>query len=680
MKRVLPVSNFTFQPTLNRVDFSPMGGGFKRENLYAVINITTGKLVYAVASVSAGFGGTFVGNVLTYSSSNAGQLASDVLQVIYDDETMVQNISGSVTIQDPATVQGNLGSSHALPTAIHDGSGTYPILSTPDPLTLREGLDVHVQSSSVQGLLNNPLPLPYQNQALSVGYINGGDLVTPAMNIGTNELIVDATQSGPVPVDITGNSGPLTVDIGSSLTTLDVNLASSATTLPVSAVGIFPVSASILPLPSGASTETTLSGMSAKLPATLGQKPSATSMAVVLPSDQVVPVSQNETYTTGALTLSLANNIFNAVAGPNSTDALGFKSGAVQVVTSATTGALIFEHSNDNINYQPMPVFRTDSASPNAVVAQFTPVASSFVYHFPIKARYIRCRIATALNQNAQAFLRLSQESWAPIVPQVINATAANLNATVGGTVAISSGTITTVSTVTTCSSVTSAALAGTTTTDIASATITSTQTSGNVAMTNIQSVAFQIAVTATSGTGQTLDVVIQETFDGINFYDLYHFPRITAIGQYQSPQMRLTGIGIRYIRTVGGTTPSFTMSGVRISRQIASDIYRNFLSRTIDPNTLNSTTSAYLVEGADEFQLVANMNGGGIAPDFKMQGSEDGANWFDIPSMTLTATAGSVTQTMTSGQAMPKFIRGIVSTAGVGSSLVCLHLKARGV
>lgn len=47
-----------------------------------------------------------------------------------------------------------------------------------------------------------------------------------------------------------------------------------------------PITAAALPLPAGAATEATLSAASAKLPATLGQKAMAASMAVVLASDQ----------------------------------------------------------------------------------------------------------------------------------------------------------------------------------------------------------------------------------------------------------------------------------------------------------------------------------------------------------------------------------------------------------
>jgi hypothetical protein len=48
------------------------------------------------------------------------------------------------------------------------------------------------------------------------------------------------------------------------------------------------ISATSLPLPTGAATETTLSSMSAKLPATIGQKTMANSLPVVIASDQTL--------------------------------------------------------------------------------------------------------------------------------------------------------------------------------------------------------------------------------------------------------------------------------------------------------------------------------------------------------------------------------------------------------
>jgi hypothetical protein len=709
MKIILPASNYTFTPSLNRVDFSPMGANFDSKRLLAIIDVKTGKTIYATGSSTAGLGGTFSGNLLTYASSNAGQLASDPLQIFYDDEFAIQQVGGSVSISGPVSVstpvqvEGGIGSAHSVATAIHDGSGTFPILSTPDPLTGRDGLDINLQSSSYGGLLNNPLPLPYQNQALSVGFINGGDLVAPALDPVTNELMVKSTPVGTTEVNIASTTAPIQVDlVSNSAGAIETNLnlggvsattglgaVDSATLRTSSNISYAGISAAT---GAGATTagtqrvvlanDATVSTDVARFGGTatsLGQKASSASIPVVLSSDDIVSIERNEVYLTGAPTNTLSNNLLNAVAGPNSQDFAGFRSAAVQVVSSTASGAFIFEHSADNINFQNLPVFRTDSSSPNAILGAIAATAGSFVYQFPIVSRYVRLRVSTALGANVQAFTRVTADPFVPQVVQVINSTAANLNATVGGSLT-SVGTVTTLTTCSTVSSVTSAALSATTVTDIASAAITTTQTSANIVTGNQQSMSFQVGVTAVSGTNPTLDVVVQETFDGTNYYDIYHFPRITAIGQYQSPQMRITGAGIRYVRTVGGGTPSFTNSVLRPVRQVASDNFRNFISRTIDPNTLGSTTASFAVDGCDQFQLAATMNAGGTAPVFKMQGSEDNLNWYDLPSMSLTAVAGSSAQIAETGTSMPKFIRGIVATAGSGSSLFCLFLKARGV
>jgi hypothetical protein len=413
---------------------------------------------------------------------------------------------------------------------------------------------------------------------------------------------------------------------------------------------------------------------------TLGQKAMTDSMPVVIASNQSnVNIGLPEVYTLGSINTAIGNNLFNNPAGPTGTDASGYKSASVQVILTAAGGSIEFQHSSDNSTWVTIPVFRADSVSPNPITGAISAVISSHVYHFPIKMRYIRLNVTATLSGSPRANLRLSQDSWAPIIPVSVQSTAGNLNATVAGALT-SVGTITTVTGVTTVSAVTSAALAATTFSDIVSAAITTTQTSANIITSNQQNMAFQVSVTAVSGINPTLDVVVQETFDGTTYYDIYHFPRITAVGQYRSPQIRATGSGIRYIRTVGGTTPSFTNSVNRPVRQTSSDLFRNFIDRTIDPNTLSSTTPAFLADGCDQLQLSITMNFGGTAPVIKMQGSEDSLNWFDLPSMSITAAVGATTQIMSNATSMPRFVRSIVATAGVGASLFCLCMKGRGV
>lgn len=128
---------------------------------------------------------------------------------------------------------------------------------------------------------------------------------------------------------------------------------------------------------------------------------------------------------------------------------------------------------------------------------------------------------------------------------------------------------------------------------DIASAAITSTATSASIA--NSLGNGFQVnfAVTATSGTTPTLDVRIEESYDGgTNWVTLYEFQRVTANGSYNSPILRASGRHIRYVRTITGTTPSFTMVLTRnILPTIPAEPQKRIMDRSIVLTTLNSTT-----------------------------------------------------------------------------------------
>ena len=1050
MKITLQPSQFTFNPGSNIVDFSPMLGTFQPERLLAVINTTTGKLVYASASQPAGYGGTFstttyANDTLTYASSNAGQASGDILQVLYDSETQSQNISAS------------------------DGS---QVLTTTDAMSLKEGLDVNLLNSSFGGQLGNPIPIPNNNNALSMAFLNGSVLAAPKMDPVTNELIVQSagvplqnvnlteingttasvgqavTDAGTLRVasnqyssngdtldygngqitstgsqrialgdyaltgapgvtaivnnmitntsaatdlngyryfsiqivctatagtfifetsndnsnwqplavsnqslttgvivtsaitatassfiyvgtltgryirirvvsTLTGGSAqavcrfsqvaPLannvTISSGSASTVapnidvlgsavsgsrynqieIDFNTVPGATLITNTVTGSGTVTASnghtlyatsatasssargvsvgivqyraanemygyfsaaftvsttrtansfqrigiydgnngffigyngvnfgvtkrtatvdtfvnrtawngdlldgspsskftrnnipeainltlsnlfrirfawlgsasilfdvfspdgiwvnyhsikqpnsdfnpsltvpnlpmtlecvktgsgseILTLATACWAGGTSSSYSAITSTLTDQSLAALNRSVITgvttgggggyvnvkvnPSGALVTdstisgtalVNQPDLYSLGAINTAIGNNLFNTAAGPTGTDAQNYKSAAVQVFLTAAGGSIEFQHSSDNSTWVSLPVFRADSVSPNPITGVIAGVISSNVYHFPIKQRYIRLNVTATLSGSPRANLRLSQESWAPIVPAVVQSTAGNLNATVAGALT-SVGTVTTVTTVTTVSGVTSCALAGTVFSDIASLAITTSQTSSNIVTTNQQNMAFQVSVSAISGLNAAMDVIVQETFDGTTYYDIYHFPRITAIGQYRSPQIRATGSGIRYIRNVSGTTPSITNAVNRPARQTSSDLFRNFFDRTLDPNTLGSTTATFFIDGCDQMQLAVTMNAGGTAPVIKMQGSEDSLNWYDLPSMSITAAVGATTQVMSNATSMPRFVRSIVATAGVGSSLSAVDMKGRGV
>jgi hypothetical protein len=116
----------------------------------------------------------------------------------------------------------------------------------------------------------------------------------------TNPLKIDP--SGTTAQPVTDNGSSLTVDDGGNSLTVDGPLTDAqlrATTVPVSTAS--------LPLPTGAATETTISAINGKLPASVGQKAMAASLPVVVASDQsALPVSASALpLPTGAATSAL---------------------------------------------------------------------------------------------------------------------------------------------------------------------------------------------------------------------------------------------------------------------------------------------------------------------------------------------------------------------------------------
>lgn len=247
--------------------------------------------------------------------------------------------------------------------------------------------------------------------------------------------------------------------------------------------------------------------------------------------------------------------------------------------------------------------------------------------------------------------------------------------------VTITSGTVTTVTTVTgvtTVSAVTSAnmGIPGTIA-DVASAALTSTATVAAITPTFGTSYEVNIPVTAVTGTTPTMDVDVEESDDsGTNWYKVYSFPRITATGIYRSPKLPLTGNRVRYVQTVGGTSPSFTRAINRLQASDSQNYIRQLIDRSVVLTTLSSATGSINIQNCRNAQLVVNV--GAItttAPALQLQGSDDnGLTWYSIGSA-LTAVASSTVQ-LTVNNINAGLIRAIVSTAGVGVTAGYVLLK----
>ncbi len=404
--------------------------------------------------------------------------------------------------------------------------------------------------------------------------------------------------------------------------------------------------------------------MSPGIPTSLGQQSAANSQPVALANENV-----QDLYTIGqSAQTATVNNILTTTAGTAPLDLTGYRSGSVQIVSTGTAGTFIFEGSNDNVNFQTIPVYSQLILTGTPIVAAITATASSLIYTFPVPMRYIRVRIATAITGGSiQAFSKFSQTSWIPAIIQVAQGTAANLNVTVG------SGTITTVSTVTSSNSAIPGIIQ-----DVASAALTTTTTTATFTPTFGASYSVVIPVTAVSGTTPTLDVQIQESDDtGTNWVAIYDFPRIVTTGIYRSPVLPLTGNRIRYVQTVSGTTPSFTRSVQRLQSSLTlSTAYRQLIDRTIGINALSNTTPNLTIGNASRIMLSLNLGPATSAPVLQLQGSDDNAQtWYSIGG-SLMGVANS-TVSITTANVNSTLVRALVTTAGTSATLGYALLRA---
>ncbi len=599
---MLPTTQYYFYSASNYIDFS-MYPDFEPKRLLAVINTTVDQtIIYNTGGGSASptkgiFSGTPGNYQLTLAYSTSSMSETDSLELIYDESVGTEEAKASIDI-----VSG------------------------------RAGLDCNLLNSSFGGTLDDVLPAPFSDNALSVAILNGGVLSAPAMNVN-NELIVDATQSGDVPVAVTGV-------VSTDLNSYAGNAISITTPFPATPTN--PATGAFQSFGAGATDDNT----------------------------QRVVSNLNDTITfAGPISLTAINT--NLLTGTVNGwyDVKSFRMASVQTigVGTITVGTLIFEQTNDNTNTAGIAVPYVISGNNLGNVGSTTfAYSANNIYDVPLTARYFRLRLAAAVTGGGyiKAIVNFNQSPYTPVKVNVVQPTAATLATTVSGTVT---------------STVTGATLGTATTTDIASAAVTTTVTSANIALTNAQTAAFQVIVTASSGTSPVLDVVIQETFNTTDFHDIYHFPRITGVGQYQTPLLRLSGVGYRVVRTVAGTTPSFTMSLVRVSRQASSALNKMFINRTIDPNGAASSTPSFFTDGCDKLHLCVSMNGGGSGtPTFKLQGSEDQLLWYDLGTNTVAVAPSSAGVAIYSGY-LPKYTRAQVVTTGSGTTLSQVCIKGNG-
>lgn len=387
-----------------------------------------------------------------------------------------------------------------------------------------------------------------------------------------------------------------------------------------------------------------------------------------------------DTYVTGDPGQSaLGNNIFLATAGTTAYDTFSngvtYRSFYAQIIGSAgiSAGQVIFEGSNDPAFASAHTlVIQDDSVATGAVLFAATAIAANANRYFSGRTayRYVRCRISTAfVGGTVRAIIKFSTLNYFPKILSVAQATGQNFATTISSSLPAGSSIIGAVN-----------LASGVAVTDIARAALVTTTTTAAITPGNVPLSEFTINVTAVSGTNPTLDVQIQISKDaGTNWIPIYDFPRITATGSYSTPILRLEGNRIRYIQTVGGTTPSFTRALIRnASSGGIGAIIRQQFDRTVDITALNSTTPTLWAEGSNEAVLVLATGTGAITVPvvLSLEGSEDNLIWYELA--TVIGTSPSTAYQVYKSGVLSKFLRARVSTAGDGS-LNYVSIKARG-
>lgn len=161
-------------------------------------------------------------------------------------------------------------------------------------------------------------------------------------------------------------------------------------------------------------------------------------------SGGIMPVTELPLILAGApAQAATVNNILTPVSGAAPVNIGGYRSASVQVVSTATGGAFIFEQSNDGINWVALPVFNAALVTAAPITGAITPTASAIIYTIPLRCSFFRLRISTTLTGGSiRAFTRISTEPWTATAQLVASNTAANMAVTVSGTVTANQGTM----------------------------------------------------------------------------------------------------------------------------------------------------------------------------------------------------------------------------------------------
>ncbi|MCS6281440.1 MAG: hypothetical protein HUM72_12480 [Dolichospermum sp.] len=639
---------YTFTPGASGVGTVNLSGisGFNIKYLVSIINQTSGVIIYSTASSSLRYT-SVSGTTITLFRDTSVMSGSDVLQVVYDDPQLILPPDQGTPSQSVRIApQSKYRSTFAAAISNNVDTSYFTLLQTGSGMTVNQTAGNLVITS---GITANAETVIRSTQSYKDAIAARWTAIL-SQRIANQNFFVEL-------VDVIGDNLAYTIN--------------SATSVTVTIPGTTYTAANV--------------GQSATMQLITGAAgvPGRYAIASVVGTAVTFTVAGWPATGTGTLSLVGMNSMRTTYSG-----------------TTATAATVETQRRGYNTNSSFSATINT-TASPGHM-AEMTQEDGSFAFSDSLQAVASSLPLTTRAesiqslpDQASNLFLqiRVLNGSTAPAstttltmgMVQVTNwasqkVVIAGISGMSKGSslpVAISGGTLGTVTTVSTVSAVTSANLAiPGTIADVASAALTTTTTTA--ALTPTFGIAYQVNIPVIVVSG-TLDVTIEESDDsGTNWYRVYDFPRITATGIYRSPHIPFLGNRVRYVQTVGGTTPSFTRAINRLQSNYPALPQRQLIDRTISLTTLNSTTPILLARDCgNATQLIISV--GTItttAPALQLEGSDDfGNTWYSIGSQ-LTAVANSTVQT-TVTDINAAALRARVSTAGVGVTANYVMIKA---
>lgn len=206
---------------------------------------------------------------------------------------------------------------------------------------------------------------------------------------------------------------------------------------------------------------------------------------------------------------------------------------------------------------------------------------------------------------------------------------------------------------------------------------------SGNSAIvtpTTGTSAIFALNLTAfTAGSSTGLDCVLQYSPDAqTNWYDFWHFERLTAASEVTTPPLPYSTMPRRVKFTNAGgaaTTATASLVSTRVTTSVPP-VYQ-FFDRTAGllSGTASATGTAFRIDGAKNVTVGVTLGTATTPASYQIQVSADGTNWVGVAAGSA-AVASSTTRYTATG-VTERFVRVAVTSAATAQTGTVIYIAA---